>query len=95
MIRGTDRRMLVLDDFLDSAHGALFNAVAASDAGFFVDYFAYAVYNFDAFLRASIDADATADALIVKNYWMRHENLFSLGLLEMLCRVWGNQSVNP
>ncbi len=87
--------MLVLDDFLDSAHGALFNAVAASDAGFFVDYFAYAVYNFDAFLRASIDADATADALIVKNYWMRHENLFSLGLLEMLCRVWGNQSVNP
>ena len=87
--------MLVLDDFLDSAHGALFNAVAASDAGFFVDYFAYAVYNFDAFLRASVDADATADALIIKNYWMRHENLFSLGLLEMLCRVEATNRLIP
>jgi hypothetical protein len=79
--------LLVFNNLFDGAHGALFNAVAASDAGFFVHYLAYAVYNLDAFLGASVDADAAADALIVKDYWMRHENLFSLGLLEMLCRV--------
>ena len=82
-------RLLVFNNLLDCAHGALFNAVAASDAGLFVYNLAYAVYNLDAFLGASVDADAAANALIVKDYWMRHENLFSLGLLEILCRTWG------
>lgn len=82
-------RLLVFNDLLDCAHGALFNTVAASDAGLFVYNLAYAVYNLDAFLGASVDANAAANALIVNDYWMRHENLFSLGLLEMLCRTWG------
>ena len=82
-------RLLVFYNLLDCAHGALFNAVAASDAGLFVYNLAYAVYNLDAFLWTSVDANAAANALIVNDYWMRHENLFSLGLLEMLCRTWG------
>ena len=46
-------RLLVFNNLLDCAHGALFNAVAASDAGLFVYNLAYAVYNLDAFLGAS------------------------------------------
>ena len=80
---------LVFGDLGDAAHGALFNAVAASDAGLFVYNLAYAVYNLDAFLGASVDANSAANALIINDYWMRHENLFSLGLLEMLCHTWG------
>lgn len=82
-------RLLVFNNLLDCAHGALFNAVAASDAGLFIYNLAYAVYNLDAFLGASIDANSAANALIINDYWMRHENLFSLGLLEMLCHTWG------
>ena len=74
---------------VNCAHGALFNAVTASDAGLFVYNLAYAVYNLDAFLGASVDANSAANALIINDYWMRHENLFSLGLLEMLCHTWG------
>jgi hypothetical protein len=85
-------RCLVFDDFLDSTHGALFQAVAASDASFLVHYRAYAVNNLDAGLRAGIDADAAADAFIGNNNGMRHDRpLLYSGLFEMLC-TRGNPS---
>ena len=71
-------RLLVFNDLLDCAHGALFNTVAASDAGLFVYNLAYAVYNLDAFLGASVDANAAANALFGFKHRMSHCVLLSL-----------------
>ena len=87
---------LVLDDLLDAAHRALLKAIAAGDACFLVHNLANAVYNLDALLRARVDADAAADALVGIDHGMRHDRplLFS-GLLK--CFVGGTTPllVNP
>jgi hypothetical protein len=69
---------LSLDDLGEATHGALLEAVAASNACLFVDYFADTVHDFQNALGASVDADTAADALFRFDYRMRHSNSFFL-----------------
>ncbi len=73
--RGSRSAKLVLDDLGDSAHGAFFHAVAARDASVFVHNVRDATDDFEHFLRASIDADTAADALIGFNNRVSHVKL--------------------
>ena len=63
-------RELVLHDLGDGAHRALFLAVATSDAGILFNDLSYAVNNLENLLRASFNADTTADALVCFDNWM-------------------------
>ena len=69
---GEQARALVLDDLGDCAHRALFDAVATGDAGVLVYNLGDAVDNLEDVLRARINADTTADAIVSLNNWMRH-----------------------
>ena len=82
----TDAR-LVLHDFRDGTHRALFHTVTASDAGVFIDHDDGAVNDFENVLRAGVNADAAADAFVFKNYGMRHCFLFSLRSGPTGCRA--------
>ncbi len=64
------RKELVLNDLGDGAHRALFLAVATSDAGILFNDLSYAVNNLENLLRASFNADTTADALVCFDNWM-------------------------
>ena len=66
---------LVFDDLGDAAHGALFNAVAASDAGIFVLKNNNAAGDFKNARRASVYADAAANAFVGFKNRMRHDTL--------------------
>ena len=63
---------LVFGDFRDGAHRALFDALAACDAGVLVRYLGYAAGNFQNLLWTRIDADSAADALVGVDNRMSH-----------------------
>ena len=63
---------LVLDDLGDRTHGAHLDAVAARNAGILVHNVSLAANNLEHFLRAGVDADATANALIGIDNRVRH-----------------------
>ena len=86
---------LVLGDLRDHAHGALFDALAARDAGLFVLNGHNAVDDGQDFLRANVHADSAADALVgLKNRmghgklltFKRHEPVIPAGALCMGAR---------
>ena len=56
----------------DGAHGAFLDAVAARNAGILVHNVSLAANNLEHFLRAGVDADATANALIGIDNRVRH-----------------------
>lgn len=68
---------LVLHDLGDGAHGALFQAVAARDAGVLVHRVGHAANHFQDLLGTSVNADATADALVGNDNRMGHDRSFS------------------
>ena len=70
--RGSLCGALVLDDLRDGAHGAFLDAVAARNAGILVHNVSLAANNLEHFLRAGVDADATANALIGIDNRVRH-----------------------
>jgi len=70
-------RKLILDNLFNGTHWALFNAIATSNARFFVYYRANAIYYLNGSLRTSVNANTTTDAFVSQNHWMGHEYLFS------------------
>ncbi len=72
-----EKSLLVVGDFGDGAHGALFQAFAASDAAVFADYFHNTAGNVKHILRAGIDADSAADAFVFIDNRTRHGISFS------------------
>lgn len=69
---GSAGEELVLGNLGDSTHGALLDAVAATDASILVDSLSNAVHDVDNALRASVGADAAANALVRINNRMSH-----------------------
>ena len=69
-LRAARRRFskLVLDNLGDSAHRALLDAIAAGDAGVLVDSLGNTVDDLENLLRACVNANAAADALISFDY---------------------------
>ena len=63
---------LVFDDLGDSAHGAFLDTVATSNAAVLVHDLGSAVDDLENLLRASVNADATTDAIVSFNDGMRH-----------------------
>ena len=66
---------LILGNLRDCTHRALLEAFAASDASVFVHNFGDTAGNFQNFLRASVDANATTDALVSINQGTCHSEL--------------------
>ena len=69
---------LVVGDFGDGAHGALFQAFAATDAAFLVDDFHDTPGDVQHALRASINADTAAYAFVFFDDRTRHNVSFSI-----------------
>jgi hypothetical protein len=67
---------LVFRDLGDSAHGAFFHTLAATDAGVLVRDLNDPARNFQHFLRARIYADTTANALVSIDNRMSHDDSF-------------------
>ena len=61
---------LVLDDLRNGTHGALLDAIAAGDARIFIHSLNSAVHDFQNLLRARVNADAAADAIVSFDDWM-------------------------
>lgn len=81
-------RSLVFGDLRDGAHGAFLEALAACDAGIFVHDLGDTAGNFQNLLRASVDANTAADALIGGNNGMGHVGLLlSVSLPQNLSAV--------
>ena len=66
---------LILGNLGDCTHRALLEAFAATDASIFVHDFGDTAGNFQNFLRASVDANATTDALVSINQGTCHSEL--------------------
>ena len=66
---------LVFSNLGDSAHGALLDAVAATDAGVFVYSVNNAANYFQNALRASVDANAATNAFVSYDNRMCHDDL--------------------
>lgn len=74
-MRGKEASGLVFDDLGDAAHGALFDAIAASDAGVLVLNHHNAAGNLQDSLSTRVYADTAADAFIGLKNRMRHDTL--------------------
>lgn len=66
-LSNAERIQLVLDNLGDSAHGALLDAVTASDASILAHNLSDPIDNLENLLRASINADAATDAIVSLN----------------------------
>jgi hypothetical protein len=65
---------LVFNNLRDCTHWAFFKAVAASNASVFLYCVSNAANNLKYLLRACINADAAANAFVIINYWMCHQD---------------------
>ena len=68
-------RRLVFGNLRDGAHGAFLEAFAAADASILVHDLSRAGGNFENLLRAGVDADAAAYAVVSVDNRMRHDVL--------------------
>ena len=80
---------------LDCAHGALFHAVAAGDAGILVYNACRATNDIQDFLGAAVDANAAAGALVSINLGDRHDSLLCQAAFPHIAAVQCKIDVMP